>query len=583
MSIGTGIGRTHLTFKEKVLAPSTPTATYNRLFFKADGLHYINSVGTDVAIAGTTNMTTSTNPGVSAATTTAIVDVYAGVVILQNDGTPAAQTIGAPTTTTAGKIFTVVNNDTSVESVVVNGFTITPGEAQSFIWDGSAWGPTDIGITAIPVTIAQGGTGQVTAAAAMNALGVPSATAESNFIASGATPFAWVKKTLAEVKTILGLGTAAYTAATEYVTHALATAANDMLFASGVGAYVKKTLAEGRTLLGLDGATTTIAVGGGVDTAPVWTTATGTGAPVRATNPTLAGAIMSAAFETAYATVASHATTSAIWAAAGNVINFTGTETLTDLPAAPQAGAQRTLICAGAVVFTHAGSLTVQGAATYTAAAGDVILVTATTTTAFKVNILNQASKPAILLAGTAGKTITCTQDTSLDEAVAMSAKAPKASPVFTGDVTLAGKVVNTTLPAFLAFNSATDADVTGDGTAYTVLIDSEIFDQGANFSNGTFTAPVTGKYLLVGGVRLTGLAAGHTIAFYLKTSNRDYMVIEAIFQAANEQYNFNRLVDMDAADTVYIYLTVSGGAKTVDVHGHASEITTCFGGHLVC
>jgi len=132
---------------------------------------------------------------------------------------------------------------------------------------------------------------------------------------------------------------------------------------------------------------------------------------------------INADLKTGYATVASHATTSAIWAAAGNVINFTGTETLTDLPAAPQAGAQRTLICAGAVVFTHAGSLTVQGAATYTAAAGDVIIVTATSTTTFKINVLNQASKPAILLAGTAGKTITVTQNTSLDEAVAMSSK----------------------------------------------------------------------------------------------------------------------------------------------------------------
>ncbi len=75
--------------------------------------------------------------------------------------------------------------------------------------------------------------------------------------------------------------------ATAFVTHALATAVSDMLFASGSGAYAKKTLAEGRTLLGLDGATTTVAVGGGTSTAPVWTTATGSGAPVRATSPTL--------------------------------------------------------------------------------------------------------------------------------------------------------------------------------------------------------------------------------------------------------------------------------------------------------
>lgn len=115
-------------------------------------------------------MATSTNPEVSAATTVTIVDANSGVIILQNDGSPAAQTIGSPTVVTAGKIFTVVNNDTSVDNVVVNGFTVTPGEAQSFIWDGSAWGPTDLGITEIPVPITQGGTGASTAQAAIDAL-----------------------------------------------------------------------------------------------------------------------------------------------------------------------------------------------------------------------------------------------------------------------------------------------------------------------------------------------------------------------------------------------------------------------------
>ncbi len=42
------------------------------------------------------------------------------------------------------------------------------------------------------------------------------ATAENDVIVAGASPFAWGKKTLAEFKTILGLGTAAYTASTAY-------------------------------------------------------------------------------------------------------------------------------------------------------------------------------------------------------------------------------------------------------------------------------------------------------------------------------------------------------------------------------
>jgi hypothetical protein len=99
-------------------------------------------------------------------------------------------------------------------------FTVTPGESQSFIWDGSAWGPTDIGITAIPVVVTQGGTGRAT-------------------------------------------GTAAYA-----------------LVATG-------TTATGAQQSCAVGATTEILVGGGASALPVWTTATGTGAPVRATSPAL--------------------------------------------------------------------------------------------------------------------------------------------------------------------------------------------------------------------------------------------------------------------------------------------------------
>ncbi len=115
--------------------------------------------------------------------------------------------------------------------------------------------------------------------------------ANDMLMASGAGTF--IKKTLAEVKTALGLGSAAYTASsdyavaakgvtngdnhdhnggdgaqvdhgglaglgdddhTQYIKHSLATAANDMLMASGAGAFVKKTLAEVKTALGLGSA-----------------------------------------------------------------------------------------------------------------------------------------------------------------------------------------------------------------------------------------------------------------------------------------------------------------------------------------
>jgi len=83
------------------------------------------------------------------------------------------------------------------------------------------------------------------------------ATAVSDFlVASGAG--AYVKKTLAEVKTLLslpedhgtlgGLGDDDHT---QYIKHALATAVSDFLVASGSGAFVKKTLAETKTILGI--------------------------------------------------------------------------------------------------------------------------------------------------------------------------------------------------------------------------------------------------------------------------------------------------------------------------------------------
>lgn len=49
------------------------------------------------------------------------------------------------------------------------------------------------------------------------------------------------------------------------------------------------------------GATTEILVGGGVSIAPVWTTATGSGAPVRATSPTLVTPVLGAASATSLA------------------------------------------------------------------------------------------------------------------------------------------------------------------------------------------------------------------------------------------------------------------------------------------
>ncbi|MDO8931479.1 MAG: hypothetical protein Q7U97_03715 [Rhodocyclaceae bacterium] len=90
------------------------------------------------------------------------------------------------------------------------------------------------------------------------------------------------------------------------------------------------------------------------------------------------------------ATVASAATTADIWAAAGNQIDWTGTTACTGFPAAPQAGASRRLICAGAATFTAGANMLIDGTAsgnTIALAANDIVGVEAVTTTQFRLRI----------------------------------------------------------------------------------------------------------------------------------------------------------------------------------------------------
>jgi len=62
--------------------------------------------------------------------------------------------------------------------------------------------------------------------------------------------------------------------------------------------------------------------------------------------------------------------------------------------------------------------------------------------------------------------------------------------------------------PAMLSIVSPNLNNVTGDGTNYTVVWNNEIYDQGNDFTSPTFTAPVTGKYLICVSLGYSGLDA---------------------------------------------------------------------------
>lgn len=108
------------------------------------------------------SMTTSTDPATNAATAASIVGAFAGTIITTTT-TGNSQTLASPTDTTAGKVFTIVNDDTSTNTVpvVANSvtYTIAVGTSESFMWEGTKWIPYDMGITTIPIPYNQGGTG----------------------------------------------------------------------------------------------------------------------------------------------------------------------------------------------------------------------------------------------------------------------------------------------------------------------------------------------------------------------------------------------------------------------------------------
>lgn len=89
--------------------------------------------------------TTSTDPATNAAVSTSILDGYGGVIITLT-GAGNAQTLQTPTDTAVIKRFIVVTDDANgANTIEVNGITMSAGEAQRFIWDGSAW----VAITAV--------------------------------------------------------------------------------------------------------------------------------------------------------------------------------------------------------------------------------------------------------------------------------------------------------------------------------------------------------------------------------------------------------------------------------------------------
>jgi len=145
--------------------------------------------------------------------------------------------------------------------------------------------------------------------------------------------------------------------------------------------------------------------------------------------------------------------------------------------------------------------------------------------------------------------------------------------------------------PLFLASETLGPANVTGDGTTYSVVFNNEIHDRSASYVPGTgiFTAPVTSNaYSFTFQVHMAPLLAGHAYGnAQLSTTARNYYTefIDPYTMSFNNgqlvtlQGAFNG-VTMTVGQTARIDIFVGGSTKTIGLYA-AGNIVSYFAGFV--
>ena len=122
----------------------------------------------------------------------------------------------------------------------------------------------------------------------------------------------------------------------------------------------------------------------------------------------------------------------------------------------------------------------------------------------------------------------------------------------------------------FLVVQNSDQNNVTGTSNTYNITHSdwTEVYDTGADITNGTFTAPETGKYLLCAFINWGGITSSHTLGFgHIVTSNRSYNGFEGKFyqsSATINRFRFSVIANMDVSDTAYLTVQFRGESSNV-------------------
>lgn len=138
------------------------------------------------------------------------------------------------------------------------------------------------------------------------------------------------------------------------------------------------------------------------------------------------------------------------------------------------------------------------------------------------------------------------------------------------------------TLSRSSAYLSSTAANVIGnDGTFYTIVFDTELYDVGGNYnaSTGEFTAPFAGLYEVKAAVGFNQITGADYIRARIKTTDQNFDTYKEVPGSFDRDIiTLAQDVVLDASDTIIIQAACSGlGGDTADVIGSDPTVSSFF------